>query len=261
MGVFRMDEVIVKNFELPRIYVGQVDGNCKFLYSVDRGSRYMVIPEYYQLNEQGVKVSYAEKLKYYKAANVKILCSLQELVEKEGIETILMNSHHQYLPTVSRSKIQQIKKIVANKKSKFASSLSKIQALADFTASVVCDELGLNVATHPMTTFVDVSKVQNVAVPATKVKRFKEELSKYVYVMLVLEQPEVIFQDRKERSSCLASCLEFSRIKSTPELVSNIVQVEPELRTGNVNIRRELLKPEYIQEQREVQKVHILSAK
>lgn len=256
-----MSNEVSRRYKLTQIFIGRVKDEIRFLYSIDDGKRYEEIPEYDYKAAQVNSYRQEQSIHFYDKGEVEIICSFQQMVEKEGVETLLFNVHHQYIDIISRNKIQQIKLAIANKKQKFASSLSKIYELAEFTAKIVCDELGFNVMVHPQTHIIDVRQVNNVAIPAVKLVKFRNELARYIYVTLLLEESENIFQDMHERSSCITSCLHFSGIKETEELLKNLVSVRPELRTGTVQVRRELLNPELIQESTEYQKIHILSGK
>lgn len=251
----------VKRYKLSQIFIGKVKQDIRFLYSMDDGERYEVIPEHHYKANSLNQHRHAKTLAFYNKEDVEIICSFQQMVEQEGVATLLLDTHHQYVDGIGRNKIQQIKQAIVNKKKIFASSLPKIYGLAQFTAEIVCDELGFNVMVHPQTNIIDVRKVNNVAISATKLEKFKNELAQYIYVSLLLEEPEHIFQDFHERSSCITSCLHFSGIKFTKELLTNVVSVSPELKTGTVQVRREFLKPEFVQETAEYQKVHILSTK
>ena len=257
-----MNYLNTSGFELSRVFIGMADGRKHFLYSMEQGEKYGVIPESYVFDNSFCRKSqYADKVYIYDKSEVEIICSLQQLAEKEGLEHLLLDVQHNYVTKVKRMQIQLIKDTIVNKKSIFASSLPKLKDLANFTASIICDELGLNVAVHPMTTFIDHSKIQNVAISASKVAKFKEELSKYIYTLFLSQKQEPIFQDDKERSSCLTSCLRYSHIELTDNLLQNIVSVQPDLKTGTVKVRGEVLKPEFAPQSAEFQKVHILSVK
>lgn len=252
-----MREMRKINYQLSRVYIGEVNKRKHFLYSID-GKRYMDIPE---RTSNVIIYDVRNPLDMvYEASEVNIICSLVELAKREEVETILMDVHHKYLQTIGRCMIEQVKRAIANKK-KFETIFPRIQELSEFTASVVCDELGFNVAVHPITRIIDPIRVRNVAVPALKVEKFKKELTKYIYTYLLLGQQEIIFQDRKMRSSCISSCLEFSHITLTEELSKNEVYVQPELITGSVNVKKGVLKPEWVKATSEYQKVYVLARK
>lgn len=249
-------------YQIDRVFIGKVDDKIMFLYSINDGESYEVIPESNVTSPKQVIFSSHYRTydtKVYSQDKVKIICSLKQMVEKEEIESLLMNTKHQYVETVSRPKLQQLKLAIVNKKQKFATSLPKLHELARFSAKIVCDELGFNVAVHPQTSIIDVSKVQNVAVSAVKVKKFQDELEKYIFTSFLIEVSENIVQDQDGRSTCIASCLAFSGIKTTEALSQNSVFVQPDLRMGTVGISREVLKIEYVQQPTEIQKMHILS--
>lgn len=251
-------------YQIDHVFIGKVNGQTMFVYSINDGKAYAVIPESNVSDPKMAIYSSHYKTydtKVYNQEDVQIVCSLKQMVEKEGIESLLMNANHQYVATISRPKLQQLKLAIVNKKQKFASSLPKLHELARFAAKIVCDELGFNVAVHPQTSIIDASKIQNVAVPAVKVKKFQDELEKYIFTSFLIQTSENIFQDRDGRSTCITNCLAFSGIKSTEDLLKNSVFVQPDLNAGTVGVNREVLKVEYVQQPTEIQKMHVLSIK
>lgn len=193
----------MKIIPLDILYIGQINNTIKTVCLEQNGSYYDV-----SLN---------------KLSNVKIIKSFEEAIKENGLELLVTDQNGNLKQYLTKDEINLLFKTLNRKLMLNSQIVHKIYSLSSSLTNIICDLLGLNVLIRPNTNYKLARRfdVNEIVVPAKKLRLFKKSLVDYISAMILSKQDISLIYETTERSKQIISCLNKAGIVENENLRNN----------------------------------------
>lgn len=213
----------MKSYPIDSLFIVMVDGIKKIVYK-DVSNRY------YDLDSNEIN-------------DFKFIDYFEEILKENELDLLITDISGNPKKNYTKEEINFLFKILERKASLSQQNLQRKQIISVNVANIISDLLGLNIKISSNTPFKfdDLLGVDEVLVPARKLKLFKMNMIKYLRASLIDEEKLSIKYDDVEKDYRVTRSLNKAGIKETERLSKHTFSVtlsNGKLRINDVDIQK-----------------------
>ncbi len=213
----------MKSYPVDSLLVGIVDGIKKVIY-IDE------FKKCYDLDSNEIK-------------NFKFIDYFEEIIKDNEIDLLITDTSGNPKKNLTKEEINSLFKILEKKASFSQQILQRKQIISVNVANIISDLLGLNIKISPNTPFRfdELLGVDEVLVPAKKLKLFKMNMAKYLRASLIDEEELLIKYNDDSKDYRVTRSLNKAGIKESERLNSNTFSLSlsnGKLRINDIDIQK-----------------------